>query len=229
MVQPDKQTRQGPKHQAMMRRRQGKKQDIVNLAAELMRHSGYAGVSLKAVADKMKVTEPALYYYFKSKEDLLYAIVNQTVDETLASMEELVQQQMPATVKLQHIIRSFTGLIVDRLPMFTTYFQDKGHLSRERVDEISKKERRFVQLIVDVIEQGKQSGECHLEQDALVTAFAMIGASAWAYKWYLPEGRLTPEQLAQQIARLCLEGCLTDRGQHVLHSATPDMPVERPS
>lgn len=228
MAHSEKRSRQGPKHQAVLRRRQGKRQDIVNQAATLMRSLGYAGLSLKTLANKMEVTEPALYYYFNSKEDLLYAILNQTVEETLASTEELVRQQTPAVVKLQHLLLSFARLIVDRLPMFTTYFQDKGYLSKERVEEISKSERHFVQLIIDVIEQGKKSGECRLEQDSLIVAFAMIGAVAWAYKWYSPEGRLSPEQLCQQVVQVCLEGSLTDRGRRILDAYTTDMPIERP-
>lgn len=216
MTNTEKPNKRGPKRENSSRRRQNRKQEIVELATRLMRERGYHGVSLQAIADELNVTEPAFYYYFRSKEELLYTILKQSVDHAVTSMETLVSQDAPAAVRLKQAIFSFTDMVLEQLPAFTVYFQDKGKLSAERAVELTTEERRFVHLIAEVIRQGVKSGECRGDVDPVVAAFTLIGASAWTYKWYSPGGQLSREQLSEQVADLCIETCLTERGRQAL-------------
>jgi TetR/AcrR family transcriptional regulator, cholesterol catabolism regulator len=210
--------RRGPKPESSLLRRQGKRQDIIEVTAKLMQAHGYNGVTLKSLASEMNVTEPALYHYFDSKQDLLFVIVQQTIDNVLEKVTGLVQQAIPSALKLQQVLLLFSNQIIEQMPMFATYFQDRGELSQERSAEIRTKERHLIHLIADVIAQGMETGEFRKEADPLVTAFALIGASAWVYRWYDPAGRISPEDLSRQIAAVGLNGCLTDKGRELLES-----------
>jgi len=181
-----------------------------------MRKRGYHGVSLQDIADELNVTEPAFYYYFRSKEELLFHILKQGVDRAVSCMENLASKDAPAAVRLKDAVYSFTGMVLEQLPAFTVYFQDKGQLSEERSAELTVEERRFVHLIAEIVRQGMETGECRTDVDPVVTAFTLIGAASWTYKWYSPDGPLTAEQLSEQIARLCIETCLTERGRQAL-------------
>ncbi len=214
--QPPK--RRGPKPESSLKRRAGKKQDIIEVTAKMMQTYGYNGVTLKSLASEMNVTEPALYHYFNSKQDLLFEIVQMTIDDVLEKITGLVQQDIPCAVKLQKVLLLFSNEIIEKMPMFTTYFQDSGELSKERASPIKVKERQLLQKIADVITQGIESGEFQNNADPLVTTFALVGASAWVYRWYNPTGRIPPDQLSKQIASIGLNGCLTDKGRKKLES-----------
>jgi AcrR family transcriptional regulator len=213
---PSQPKRRGPKPESSLKRRQDKKQDIIEVTARLMQTYGYNGVTLKSLATEMNVTEPALYHYFSSKQDLLFEIVQITINDVLEKVTALVQQDISNPRKLQQVLLLFSTQIVEKMPMFTTYFQDSGELSKERAGEIRVKERRLIQLIAGVISQGIETGEFQDVADPLVTAFALIGASAWVYRWYDPTGRISPEELSHQIASISLNGCLTDKGRNLL-------------
>jgi AcrR family transcriptional regulator len=188
----------------------------MDLAAGLMRDRGYNGVSLRMLASEMGVTEPTFYHYFKSKDELLYAMLNQGLDNAIDLLESSMPHGASAAANLRHLIFLFTKGILENLDAFTIYFQDKDQLSSERAAELTAKERRFVRRLAEVIRLGIETGECRGDVDPVVAALTLIGASAWVYKWYDPEGPLTREQLSEQIAKLSVESCLTQRGRQAL-------------
>ncbi len=59
---------------------------IVDMAAELFNRQGYYATSLSDVADQLKITKAALYYYVKNKEDLIYRCALRAVEELKASL-----------------------------------------------------------------------------------------------------------------------------------------------
>ena len=212
----DKSSKPGPKPGAAIRRRRDKRQEIIDSAARLMRAHGYNGVSLRALASEMNLTEPALYYYVTSKEELLYAILNRGIERAVELLETFDPQDAPVSVQLKRIMFSFTKGILEDVDAFTVYFQDKNKLSAEYQANLTAKERRFVHLVAGVIQQGIENGDCRADAHPVVTALTLIGASAWTYKWYGPEGPLTQEQVSEQIATTCIESCLTEQGRQSL-------------
>jgi len=93
---------------------------IINQAAELFRERGYARTSLKAVAERLNLTEPALYYYFPSKERLLYQIVYETLDHANAELKEIAADtELTPPQKMDRVVHVIVNTAVDRLDMFT--------------------------------------------------------------------------------------------------------------
>ena len=60
-----------------------KRRALIEAAVELMSRRGYRGTSLKEIAKELGISEPALYHYFDSKEEMLFTIYIDTLNLSL--------------------------------------------------------------------------------------------------------------------------------------------------
>ena len=63
-------------------------QRVLDVALDLFSEHGFAGTSLQDIADRLGVTKAAVYYHFRSKDDLLLALVEPVIDELMAMAVE---------------------------------------------------------------------------------------------------------------------------------------------
>lgn len=206
-------------------RREARLQEIVQIAAELMHERGYSGVSLKRLAKKVGVTEPALYYYFGSKRELLYLIVSHSVNATTNYAERILQSDIPAELKLRHMITKMAMEVLDNLPMFAIYFRDKDHLSAKHRALMVEKERRLMNVFAVAYREGIKEGKID-SQYPEVDILIMFGAVSWCYRWWKP-GRSSSEDMSKYIAHVLLSGILTrnSKGSLSTISRTPNLGI----
>ncbi|GAB7071668.1 TetR/AcrR family transcriptional regulator [Mycobacterium hodleri] len=95
---------------------------ILDAAAELFTDLGYAGTSTRAIADAVGIRQPSLYNYFKTKEDIACALLNQTVTPTLDLIPHLLGTTPTGHL---HALAVFDGgrLINRRWNLGTLYLQ----------------------------------------------------------------------------------------------------------
>ena len=65
------------------------RQRLLEAATELFAEKGYAGTSVREIVDRVGVSKPVLYYYFKSKEGLFYAILEWAADVQQEILNEI--------------------------------------------------------------------------------------------------------------------------------------------
>lgn len=84
--------------------------EILDAASELFTTLGYAGTSTRSIADSVGIRQASLYHYFKTKDDILCAVLSQTVAPTLAFIPSLLNATPPlsATEHL-HALAAFDG------------------------------------------------------------------------------------------------------------------------
>ena len=84
--------------------------EILDAASELFTTLGYAGTSTRSIADSVGIRQASLYHYFKTKDDILCALLSQTVTPTLAFIPSLLDATPPlsATEHL-HALAAFDG------------------------------------------------------------------------------------------------------------------------
>lgn len=93
-------------------RRQGHtaRDEILDAAGELFTATGYAGTSTRAIAEAVGVRQASLYHYFKTKDDILCALLEQTVAPTLEFIPSLLGTE-PALTADEHLhaLAAFDG------------------------------------------------------------------------------------------------------------------------
>lgn len=178
---------------------------IIEVSTALFREKGYHTTSLDDIADRIGFTKPAIYYYFKSKEDILFAIVEDVVNGAQERMLAIAESEAPTVERLHRLLVENTKVVLENLDANTVFYNERGLLSPERERMIREREREYTRLVRDIYAEGVKQGEL-TDVDPTVATSTLLGASIWAYRWFDPEGRLSVDQIAEEVARLLLSG-----------------------
>ncbi|WP_351231781.1 helix-turn-helix domain-containing protein [Streptomyces sp. NPDC002133] len=123
------------------------RQRIQDVALELFAEQGYEKTSLREIAERLQVTKAALYYHFKTKEDIVISLfqdLNRPVDELIAWAED---QPRTLETKLE-ILRRYQEALTGAAPLFR-FMQENQATVRELSIGVTFKERMvtLVQLV----------------------------------------------------------------------------------
>ena len=181
-----------------------KRIEILRSAAAAFRRRGYHGASVEQIARALHMTKGNLYYYFRNKEEILYALHDYSLDILLGHLEEVLTSGAAADAKLRQLIVGFVHMIIDELHG-TALTMDLQALSPARLRKVIAKRDRFDRGLRRVIEEGIATG-VFAPGEPKLRSFALLGSVNWITRWYDPRGPASSAQIGQAFAELLLEG-----------------------
>ena len=193
----------------MTARGEARKDQIFSVGARLFAQKGYERATLQEVADLLGLTKPALYYYYASKQELLFEIMSFVMERVLSDIREIASSDASALDQLAALIRRYIGFFAAHPHELALMSIQVDILRPDLRDQILEKQReylRHVRKIVGALLEAKDSSGL----DETSAAFALLGGMNWIFKWYHPEGRLTPEKLAADFLTLYSRGLAAD-------------------
>jgi len=177
---------------------------ILEAAARLFSAHGYGGTTLQHVADELAISRPALYYYFRSKEDILACLVE---DITVAAEEQsraaLLDTQADPQAALRQAALRHAGQLLRHPLEFRVLDSAERHLPDDVRQVHDRAKRALLDNFTAIIARGIASGDFR-PVDAQIAAFGIIGMCAWTAWWFSPDGRLPASQVAQTIADMAV-------------------------
>ncbi|MGD0855762.1 MAG: TetR/AcrR family transcriptional regulator [Dehalococcoidia bacterium] len=182
-------------------KREERRKEIMMIAAKLFAHKGYADASLSDVAAQMDISKAALYHYIQSKEAMLQEICNGLLDAQIKETKRLQKSNLSPKDKLRWFVRGVVrGATKDRDVMHV-YFEDTNSLSADARDKVRKQKKAFDKVLGLILKEGVEKGYVNL-RDIKMAVFVIQGACIFGYQWYQPNGRLSPEEIAEEIIYL---------------------------
>lgn len=172
--------------------------EILKSAAAAFRRRGYHGASVDEIASALAMTKGNLYYYFRNKEDILYACHEYSLDILLQLMNEVQSERSTPDRKLRKLILAFVHLILDEL-QGTALTLDPEALSPPLLEKVIAKRDLFDRGLREIIQQGMDQG-LFTGGDPKMIEFAIMGAVNWISKWYDPSGPMTSQQIGDAFA-----------------------------
>lgn len=184
-------------------------QRILDAAANVFREKGYAGTRLADVAAASGIQTGSMYYYFKSREHLVVEMVLVAWKRT-DDLARLSVDALPAgTTALGRLSTALSAhlLSVLRNTMYTSALvRILGQIPDSVREQTVTHQRSYLGYLRGLIEDAIASDEIRADIDPSVTTMLITGALNWAVEWYHPEGALSPEDLARQVATLVFDG-----------------------
>jgi AcrR family transcriptional regulator len=119
------------------RRRGNTRQRIQDVALELFAEQGYEKTSLREIAERLEVTKAALYYHFKTKEEILVSIFDDLTQPILDLIEWGKGQPYTLETK-QEIVRRYSAILADAAPLFRFMQENQATVRELRVGETFK-------------------------------------------------------------------------------------------
>jgi AcrR family transcriptional regulator len=181
--------------------------DILKSAAKAFRRLGYHGATVEQIATALHMKKGNLYYYFKNKEEILFACHQYSLDRLTRLLEEIDGSAASADVKLRRLIDAFVHTILDELHG-TALFLDLEALSPAHLKAVIARRDAFDKGVRRVIEEGMTAG-VFAAGDAKLLAFALFGAVNWIPRWYNPDGPASSHAIADLFADFFVAGFRT--------------------
>jgi AcrR family transcriptional regulator len=186
---------------------------IYTAAAELFCEKGFDGTAMSDVAEAVGITKAGIYHFVPGgKKDLLFAIMNYGLDR-LETYVIIPARAIPdAEERLRAIIRNHVRLITSGSQAsghnpVTIVVEEVGGLNVAQRRKVDGRKRVYMDLIRDTLRQLNREGKLR-PLDETVAAFSLLGIILWVSRWYKPEGRLTPDQIAEEILKLAFGALL---------------------
>ncbi|MBC8391553.1 MAG: TetR/AcrR family transcriptional regulator [Deltaproteobacteria bacterium] len=140
-----------------------KKHDIIRAATYLFTYQGFEGTSTRQIIREAGISDPLLYYHFKSKDDLYIQIVNATFEKYFSLLESLPQDTSTEFEKIENLIQLHFDMVQDmpkeiNLVIITcpSKLNDPGHVCTKNINNHRK---ALASYLSDCLKKGWESGE----------------------------------------------------------------------
>jgi AcrR family transcriptional regulator len=184
---------------------------LIDKAAELFAKRGYARTTMNDIAEELGLKRSSLYHYFRNKEDILDALIE---DQTVAPgqmLRRLIDDtSLPPLEKLR---RAFSESILRKLSesaQFRVLDQIEFEMPAHQADQHKRMKRQVLELWSQLISEGIASGDLR-DVDSRMAAFAVLGIANWTAWWYSSSGKLSPKQIAEAMTDIGLFGLAPNR------------------
>lgn len=184
--------------------RASKKEAVLRTAAQIFNEKGFQATTLDEVAARLNVSKPTLYYYVKSKDDILFECVHiglTMVQDAIAEVEakggRAVDKLVAAMMQYAEIVTMDFGMCIIRVGEDPLPKSERAKLRGMK----AKIDHEFRRLIEEGIAEGSIA-PC----DARIAAFTIGGALSWIGRWYRPDGELEQKEIARRMILLLTKG-----------------------
>jgi AcrR family transcriptional regulator len=178
--------------------------DILKAAAKSFRRLGYHGATVEQIAAALHMKKGNLYYYYRNKEEILFACHQYSLDRLTQLLEAVNRSELGPDEKLRRLIAAFVHTILDELHG-TALFLDLEALGPAHLKTVIARRDRFERGVRRILEDGIESGRFASGNPKLL-AFALFGAVNWIPRWFNPEGPASSQQIADLFADFFIRG-----------------------
>lgn len=189
---------------------------ILSAAAVIFAEKGYHNASIRDIARATGVSLSGLYYYFQSKEELLYLIQDHAFGTLLGRLDERLAGVTDARERLRLLIDNHLTYFVSNMAEMKVLSHEADSLSGDYRQRVNGQKRRLGEVAMGILRQVR--GDDGI--DGRVATFALFGMMNWLYTWYRPDRDVPVERLVEEITEIYLNGFLqAGRGQGVAKAA----------
>ena len=183
---------------------------VLKTSAAIFAEKGYHSTSIRDIARATKMSLSGLYYYFSSKEELLYLIQDYCFGTLIEDCLQLLEGVEDPVQQLRLLIENHLNYFVNNMNEMKVLSHEATAISGEFFKKVNSKKRQYVDLVMGLLEQIAR--ERRVEGiDIRVATFSLFGMMNWIYNWYSPHRDVDVNGLAQNMTKIFLSGFLGDK------------------
>jgi TetR/AcrR family transcriptional regulator, cholesterol catabolism regulator len=184
-----------------------KLQQILKTSAKIFAEKGFHRTSVRDISRATKMSLAGLYYYFTTKEELLYLIQERCFVTLLQRWESAATPEIDVRTRIRIFAENHLRFFCHNMPEMKVMAHEDESLTGEFQDKILVLKRRYVKVIMDLLGElrGNKNGK---GLDLRLATFALFGMMNWIYTWYQPKRDVTLPQLIEQMLRIYFFGVI---------------------
>jgi len=184
-----------------------KLQQILKTSAKIFAEKGFHHTSVRDISRTTKMSLSGLYYYFSTKEELLFLIQERCFVTLLQRWEQVASSNLDVRARIRAFAENHLSFFLHNMPEMKVMAHEDESLTGEFEEKIRVLKRRYVKVILDLMGELQQR-DVGKGVELRVATFALFGMMNWIYTWYQPKRDLPLAQLIDQMLRIYFFGLL---------------------
>lgn len=180
---------------------------IVRQAAKMFREKGYRATTLEDIASTFGISRPALYYYFKNKQEILTIIHKQAREKLYLTEKKIYNSNLPVSEKFLRLVENHIEVVATEHTILGIYYEEDKELMPDYFQEVQKSRKDYTNKIIELYKKGVEE-KLFRDVDPRIAVFTILGAANWVYRWYRDNGSLSPGEISKVIGNLLSNGYL---------------------
>ena len=191
---------------------EAKLQFILQHSAKVFAEQGFEGASIRDISRATGISLSGLYYYFESKQKLLYLIQNNAFALILDRLRVRLHDVREPHARLRVLVRNHVEYFLSHPNEMRVLSHEEEALQSPYREEIAAVKRRYYALAREIFDGVAAAG---LTQglNSRVAILCLFGMMNWVYKWHNAKVDPGAEQLADTIVGIFLHGVLAESAE----------------
>lgn len=186
---------------------------VLDAAAKIFRDNGYAGTTMRAIAESADLKAGSIYYHYKSKDELIAAMLDKGINSVISSVESelaALDGDIPGKVKIKCAIRAHISAIIAHGDYTLATRRVFGQVPEEIRAQNLRLRDHYGTIWQAILEAAKASGELRPNADTTLARLFILGALNWTAEWFNPKGR-SIEEVAEEFSSIVCDGLFDQR------------------
>jgi len=183
--------------------------EILTHAAEVFCEKGYEGASMRDLSRESGMSLAGLYYYFESKERLLYLIQKHTFTTIVARLKSRLETTADAEERIRiFILNHLEYFLANQAAMKVLSHEDEV-LKNDFGSQVAAIKREYYRICVGLLDDLKR--ERGLQFSTRIAVLSLFGMMNWIYTWHNPRVDADAASIAGEMGDIFLGGVMTNR------------------
>jgi TetR/AcrR family transcriptional regulator, cholesterol catabolism regulator len=174
---------------------------IIRGSIDVFWTEGYAGATLRLIASAAGMEKGHLTYYFKTKDDLLFEVVDDLQDRFAGRLTDCIGQGGDPLNLLYAVLRAHVELACVLHRQTNVAYDNMRFLSSARRTAATEKRAKYESHVLDLVKECQATATGVADIPATILSKVLLGIVSWIPYWYDPDGFLEPQDIATMMAR----------------------------
>ena len=197
-----------PREESRFDRRLG---EILEHATNVFYEKGYEGASMRDLSRSSGMSLAGLYYYFESKEKLLYLLQKHTFGQVMQQVRARLQDVNDPEERVRTFICNHLEYFLANQKAMKVLSHEDEALKNSMGSDIAAMKKEYYRLCVTLVDDLRRArpGEFHAAVTSRIAVLSLFGMMNWIYTWHHPRKDADAGELAQQMGDVFLRGVLS--------------------
>ena len=198
---------------------------VLDAAAKIFRDYGYAGTTMRVIADEADLKAGSIYYHYKSKDELIGAVLDLGIQAVIETVDQAMAE-LPADatgrMKVETAIRAHLSAIIENGDYTLATRRVFGQVPEAIREKNLKLRSGYANLWQDILKSAQASKEFRSDVNMTFARLFILGALNWTVEWFKPGGR-SIEDVARIFASIILDGVANPEAEAMIEEASAAM------
>lgn len=187
--------------------RQPKKTLILQTAAQLFANQGFEGCSVDDIAAKAKIAKGTIYYHFKSKEEILLALLDEGFSDFVNELKQRLATCRGARDRVEELIDYQVTFFSDRRDFCRVFLSELWRLESHWKTSVRQIQKHYLKPIDDTLREGQKEGifRRDLHREALTISFFSLVAIT-TLDWVVFHPQIKRRDIVKTLTTVFLQG-----------------------